>query len=308
MGEPHTTFPRCPLPHPHWRGAIAFSCCFGCSLLARFPRGRVRTWCRVTSYVRHPAPCARPPPRLLASARALRVGMRCANALRGSLLFLLLVCSCVTVAGAGPWGAGSALPLPLPPHPPPPCAVCPALVAFRLRLRFALSPLPLVGGRMRAAIAFSCCFGCSRLARNLGAGRAHGVGCRPASDTRHHARAHPLGSLRRLALGLDRLRCAYARPSCRPAGAARPPCPGFAPHPVCGGLCGERLRRNSSGALWGALRHPLLRAGKYARAPSWVSIFSLSAMVQLSLQFRVKRSTHARPAGALRDALRAPDI
>ena len=71
---------------------------------------------------------------------------------------------------------------------------------------------------------------------SLGAGRAHGDGCRPTSDTRHHARAHPLGSLRRLALGLDRLRCAYARPSCRPVGAARPPYPGFAPRPFYGGL------------------------------------------------------------------------
>ena len=142
---------------------------------------------------------------------------------------------------------------------------------------------------------------------SLGAGRAHGAGCRPTSVTRHHACAHPLGSLRRLALGLDRLRCAYARPSCRPAGAARPPCPGFAPHPICGGLCGGHLRRKSSGALSGALRHPLLRVGKCAHAPSGVSIFSLSVMVPLSLLFRVMRSTHGRPAGALRDALRAPD-
>ena len=135
---------------------------------------------------------------------------------------------------------------------------------------------------------------------SLGAGRAHGVGCRPSSDTRHHARAHPLGSLRRLAMGLDRLRCAYARPSCRPAGAARPPYPGFAPHPFYGGL----LRRKSSLSL----RHPLLRAAMYARAPSWVSFFSLSALVPLSSPFPAMRSTHGCPAGSLRDALRAPDV
>jgi hypothetical protein len=183
MGEPHTTFPRCPLPHPRWRGAIAFPCWLGCSRLARFPRGRARTWCRVPSYVRHPTPCARPPPRLLASARAIRVGMRCAYALRGSLLFLLPVCSFVSVAGAGPWGAGSALPLPLPPRPPPPCAVCPALVAFRLCLRSALSPLPLMGGRQRAAIVFPCWLGCSRLARSP-RGRAR-TWCRVSSYVRH---------------------------------------------------------------------------------------------------------------------------
>ena len=150
MGEPHTTFPRCPLPHPRWRGAIAFPCCFGCSRLARFPRGRSCTWCRVPSCVRHPTPCARPPPRLLASARA------------GSWPSAMCFCG-----GCGGWplGAGSALPLPLPPRPPPPCAVCPALVAFRLCLRSALSPLPLVGRRMRAAIAFTCSLRCSRLAR-----------------------------------------------------------------------------------------------------------------------------------------------
>lgn len=132
----------------------------------------------------------------------------------------------------------------------------------------------------------------------LGAGRAHGVGCRPTSDTRHHARAHPLGSLRRLAMGLDRLRYAYARPSCRPVGAARPPYPGFAPHPFYGGL----LRRKSSLSV----RHPLLRAGKCARAPSWVSFFSLSVMVPLSLPLPAMRSTHGCPAGSLHDALRAP--
>lgn len=167
---------------------------------------------------------------------------------------------------------------------------------------------PLPHPRWRGAIAFPCRLDVLGWLASLGAGRAHGTGCRPTSDTRHHARAHPLGSLRRLALGLDRLRCAYARPSCRPAGAARPPCPGFAPHPVCGGLCGGHLRRRSSGALSGALRHPLLRVGKCAHAPSGVSNFSLSVMVPLSLPFRVMRSTHGRPAGALRDALRAPGI
>lgn len=135
---------------------------------------------------------------------------------------------------------------------------------------------------------------------SLGAGRAHGAGCRPTSDTRHHARAHPLGSLRRLALCLDRSICAYARPSCRPVGAARPPCPGFAPHP----FYGELLRWKSSLSL----RHPLLRAAKYARAPSGVSFFSLSAKVPLSSQFPSMRSTHGCPAGSLRDALRAPDV
>lgn len=71
---------------------------------------------------------------------------------------------------------------------------------------------------------------------SLGAGRAHGDGCRPSSDTRHHACAHPLDSLRRLALCIDRSICACARPSCRPVGADRPPYPGFAPLPFYGGL------------------------------------------------------------------------
>ena len=134
----------------------------------------------------------------------------------------------------------------------------------------------------------------------LGAGRAHGAGCRPTSDTRRHARAHRLGSLRRLALDIDHLQCAYARPSCRPVGAARPPCPGFAPHPFYGGL----LRRKSSLSL----RNPLLRVGKCAHAPSWVSFFSLYALVPLSIPFPVIQSTHGLPADSLRDALRAPDV
>ena len=152
-GTPHHVPPLSPSPPTLARG-YRVSLMFRVFSVGSLPSGRVCTWCRVPSFVRHPTPCAHPHPRLLASARAIRVGMRCAYALRGSLLFLLVVCSCVTVAGAGPLGAGSALPLPLPPRPPPPCAVCPALVAFWLRLRSALSPLPLVGGRMRAAIVF----------------------------------------------------------------------------------------------------------------------------------------------------------
>ena len=51
-------------------GGYRVSLLFRVFSVGSLPSGRVCTWCRVTSFVRHPPPCAHPLPRLLASARA----------------------------------------------------------------------------------------------------------------------------------------------------------------------------------------------------------------------------------------------
>lgn len=115
----------------------------------------------------------------------------------------------VGAVGGLPLGAGASLPPPPPPAPLPPPPPC-AVAPRRSRFRSV---------------------------------------ARPASPLPSQVSICWLPALGRGAVSLVRSICVFARPSCRPAGAARPPYPGFAPHPFSGGLCGGFLRWLSSSAL-----------------------------------------------------------